>query len=483
MRVIHRVDDPIKLLELSISDDKQKLFARVEPRSNYQEVTFEEVVSAIVSVSRADLIDHDVVQDIVEELRIGKGCESRRVAQGYPAAEGRDGKVVWLARRFSPGAHISAEREFSDFFTLGLFENIEVGAEIARIYKPVSGASGVDAQGNEIFSKVGKPVAVRWDRTIELRVDPAHESYTTAVALAAGYIHDEGTAVAIRDTLNVPGNLDWAFGHIDFVGNVRIGGDVQKGFHIRARGDIEIKGGVIGESVISSQRSIVVRGCHVGTDEFPVTAVGDYTVAIAQSVSANIAGVIFIEREARDCYFNAGVSVIAPKAVIVGGSIWSVHGVEAKILGNEAGLTTSVELRNELEVTKEYRALATSIQKHEAAIAALELHIGPYLKNRSRVPLLKKEFRIKLSGLLDKYDAVVQSLKLLRNKEREMHESKPVQTDARVSVSGMVHAGVVLTSGDAKFEVKEAIKGPISFRRPDQQSEWVIEKFQSIKRG
>ncbi len=483
MRVIQRVDDPIKLLELSISDDKQKIFARVEPRSNHSEVTLDEVISAIISVSRADLVERDVVQDIVEELRVGRGCDSRRVAQGRPAGVGRDGKVVWLARRFTPGAHLSEEREFSDFFTLGLFENIEVGTEIARIYKPVSGEAGVDAQGNEILSKPGKPVAVRWDRSIELRVDPAHDSYTTAIALSAGYIHDAGAAVAIRDTVNVPGNLDWSFGHIDFVGNVKVGGDVQKGFHIRARGDIEVKGGVIGESIISSQRSIVVKGCHVGAGAFPVTAAGDYSVGIAQSVSANIAGTICIEREARDCSFSAGVSVLAPKAVIVGGSVWSVHGIEAKILGNDAGVTTIVELRNELEVTKEYRALAISIQKHEAAIAALELHIGPYLKNRARVPLLKKEFRLKLSGLLEKYDAVVQSLNLLRNKEREMHESKPVQSDARVSVSGIVHAGVVLTSGGVKFEVKEDIRGPISFRRPDQQSEWVIEKFQNIKRG
>jgi uncharacterized protein (DUF342 family) len=483
MRVIHRVEDEVKLLELSISDDKQKLFARVEARPKHQEVSLDEIVAAIVSVSRADLIEKDVVRDIVEELRIGKGCDSRRVAQGRLAANGRDGKVVWLARRFTPGNHISEEREFADFFTMGLFENIEVGAEIARIYKPASGESGVDAQGNEIPSKPGKPAAIRWDRSIEIRVDPANDNYTTAIALVAGYIHDEGASVAIRDTLNVPGNLDWAFGHIDFVGNVRIGGDVQKGFHIKARGEIEIKGGVLGESIISSQKSIIVKGCHVGTEAFPVTAAGDYSVGIAQSVSANVGGTIFIEREARDCSFNAGLSVIAPKATIVGGSVWCVHGLEAKFLGNDAGITTIIELKNELEVTKEYRALATSIKKHETAIAALELHIGPYLKNRRRVPLLKKEFRVKISGLLEKYDSVVQSLERLRNKEREMRESKPIQTDARVSVSGIVHAGVVLTSSDVRFEIKEDIKGPISFRRPDQQAEWIMEKFQSVKRG
>jgi uncharacterized protein (DUF342 family) len=480
MRVIHKVDDDVKLLELSLSDDKQKLFARVEPRDKHQEVLLDDIVKEILSVSRVDLLEKDVVRDIVEELRKGNGCDARRVAQGRPPADGRDGKIVWLARRFRPGEQESGEREFSDFFTLGLFENIEVGAEVARIYKPANGTAGVDAQGNDISAKAGKAVTARWDKSIELRSDPEHENYLTAVATIAGYIHDEGSSVAIRDTLNIPGNLDWAFGHIDFVGNVIVGGDVQKGFHIKARGDITIRGNVIGESILTSQRSITIKGSHQGAAAYAVSAGGDYTAGIANSVSVTAGGSIYIEREARDCSFNAGLSVIAPKANLVGGSIWCVQGVEVKVLGNEAGVTTLVEIKNELEVTKEYRTLSAAIKKHEAAVAALELHIGPYLKNRRRVPLLKKEFRVKIAGLLQKYDSVVTSLGQLRQKEREMRESKPVKSDARIIASAVVHPGVVLTSGESRFEIKEEIKGPISLRRPDHQSEWVIE---SIKKG
>lgn len=483
MRVIHKVEDEYKLLELSISDDKQKLFARVEPRAKYQAVSLDDIVKEIVTVSPSDLIEKDVVRDIAEELRKGRGCDTRRVAQGRLPADGRDGKIVWLARRFCAGSEGAEEREFSDFFTLGLFENIEAGAEIARIYKPAGGAFGVDVQGNEIASKAGKPVSMRWDRSIELRSDPQHENYSTAVALVAGYIHDEGLSVAVRDTLNVPGNLDWSFGHIDFVGHVKIGADVQKGFHIKARGNIDIRGGVIGENILTSQGSLTVKGYHLGVNSPAVTVGGDYMVSIAHGVSATVGGNAYIEREARDCSLNVGLAVVAPKASIVGGTIWCVRGLEAKTLGNEAGVTTIIEIKNELEVTKEYRTLATSIKKHEAAIAALELHIGPYLKNRKRVPLLKREFRVKISVLLQKYDGVVESLSRLREQERQMREAKPVQSDARISVSGIVHAGVVLASGDVRLEIKEDIAGPISFRRPDHQAQWVMEKFQSVKRG
>jgi len=152
-------------------------------------------------------------------------------------------------------------------------------------------------------------------------------------------------------------------------------------------------------------------------------------------------------------------------------------------LGNDSGVTTTVELKNDLEVTKEYRDLAVLIKKHEAAVAALELHIGPYLNSRKRVPLLKKEFRVKITGLLEKYDGVVSSLERLRQQERKMRESKQAQTDARIVVSGVAYAGTVFTLGEARLELKDNVQGPVSFRCPDRNSEWIVEKVQGVKKG
>jgi uncharacterized protein (DUF342 family) len=481
-RPIHKLEDDIKLLELSLSEDKHKIFLRVEPRSKHSEATIDDLVTEITRVTKLDLIERDVVRDIANDLRLGKGCEARRVAQGREAIDGRDGKIVWLARRFNSNNEGFEDREFADFFTLGLFENIEVGSEIARVYKPTQGTSGLDAQGKELPAKSGKTVSMRWDRSIELRDDPDRPAYTTAVAKVAGYIFDDGKSVAIRDTLIVPGNLDWNFGHIDFVGSVKVGADVQKGFHIKARGSIEIKGSIIGDNLISAQGSLAVGELHQGTGDHPVSVVGDYRVGIAHGVVANVGGDIFIGCEARDCTLSAALAVFVQKGSIVGGSVWCVRGLEVKVLGNEAGVTTIVELKNELEVTKEYRLLLNSIKKHQTALAALELHIGPYLNNRRRVPLLKREFRVKLTGLLEKYDAVKLSLGKLEERERGMRELKSERAEAWISVSGCVHQGVVLTSGDLRYEVKEDIRGPVTFRRPVGHTDWLLDKFKSLVR-
>jgi uncharacterized protein (DUF342 family) len=483
MRVIHRIDDSIKKVELSVSEDRMKLFAKIMPKEEHFNATLEQLVEQISEITPAELLEMDVLRDVCKELREGKGCDNRRVARGKPAEPGRDGKVVWLARRFSPTAASNDQREFSDFFTLGLFENIEAGKEVARIYSPAGGAPGMDVLGKPVSPREGRNVAMRWDKTLELRSDPEQGNVTSVIATCAGYIHEEGNSAAIRDTIQIQQNLDWRTGHIDFVGSVRVSGDVQKGFHIKARGDITIGGNVLGENILSSGGSISIDGYHLGDLSVPVVLKEDYSVAIAQGVSVNAGGNIFIDREARDCTLRAGMAVLAGRASIVGGTVWCVKGVEADVLGNQAGVVTIVELRNELEVTKDYRTLADNIKKHEAGLAALELHIGPYLKNRRRVPLLNNQFRAKISALLDRYDQVSKSLDTLREQEKKMRESKQVPQDARISASTAIHAGVVLSSGDARLELKESVEGPVSFHRIDQRGEWLKDRFQSIKRG
>jgi uncharacterized protein (DUF342 family) len=479
MRVIQRIEDDTKKVELSISDDRLKLFAKVIPGEQCANATLDQFLANLTEVTPKDLIEMDVVTDVVKELKEGKGCDSRRVARGRSPETGRDGKIVWMVRRFIPDPKAREGREFTDLFTLGLFENVEVGTEIARVYRPSRGDSGMDVQGKELPAKPGQAAGLRWDRSVEVKEDPEHENYASVVAAVAGYVHQEGNIGAVRDTLDLRGNLDWNTGHIDFVGQVRIAGDVQKGFNIKARGDVTVGGNVMGENVISSQGSVSIKGYHIGGEGSSLTTKGDYTTLIANGVTANVGGTIYIGKEARDCTLRAGMLVSAPDAAIVGGTIWCVEGAEIRTLGNQAGLTTVIELRNELEVTKEYRELSQNIAKHETAVAALELHIGPYLKNRGRVPLLKTQFRQKITALLDRYDGVVKSLDRLREQERTMRESKPVQEGVRVSILKQAHAGVVLLSNDARLELKESVPGPVSYRRSETSAEWVEAKNQS----
>ncbi len=483
MRVVHRHQSEQMILELSVADDKLKLFARVVPQPNHAEVSESEIFAELLKVTVEELIERDVVRDITDQLREGKGCEGRRVAKGEPPAIGKDGKVVWLVRRFRQGASVDSSRELADFYNLGLFENIEAGHEVARVYRPTAGTAGMDVFGKPIASKSGKAVTARFDKTLEWKPNEDRQDYQTLVAMVSGYAHEESGRICIKDVLVISGNLDYEMGHVDFIGGVRVGGDVQKGFHIKARGDIEIVGSVLGENQLTSEGSVTVRGFHQGGDGSIVRARNNYTVKIAQNVTADVGGTIAILKESRDCSFRASVAVVAENAAVVGGTIWCVKGFEGKTLGNPAGVRTVVELRNELEVTPEYRRVEERIKKHEVAIAALELHIGPYLHNRKRVPLLAPKFKMKLLELLSKYDGVQASMTKLHDSLKQMREAKPMEESSRINVLGMAYAGVVLNTTAATLEFHEDRKGPVSFKPPAGEGEWTTPEYEPLQKG
>jgi uncharacterized protein (DUF342 family) len=126
MRVAHRFQNDRMQLELSVSDDKLKLFARIVPQTDSANAEVSDLQEQLLKVTQDSLIEEGVVKDIIAQLRQGKGCEGRRIAKGEPSIQGRDGKLVWLVRRFRPGSGIDPNKELADFYNLGLFENIEV---------------------------------------------------------------------------------------------------------------------------------------------------------------------------------------------------------------------------------------------------------------------------------------------------------------------------------------------------------------------
>lgn len=483
MRVVHRYQSEQMNLELSISDDKLKLFAKVIPQPKYHDASEAVFLEELLKVTKEERIELDVVQDIIRQLHQEKGCEGRRVAKGEPAIQGRDGKIVWLVRRFRQGASVDSGRELADFYNLGLFENVEAGRDVGRVYKATEGRPGIDVMGMPIPSKAGKPVTEKFDKSLAFKPDEEREDYQTLIAAVSGYAHEESGKVTIRNLLIIPGNLDYEMGHIDFIGNVRVGGDVQKGFHIKARGDIEIVGSVLGENQLTSEGSITIRGFHQGGEGSMLSARNNYTVGIVQNITSDVGGNITILKEARDCAFRASAAVIAPQATIVGGTIWCVKGFEGKILGNSAGVRTTVELRNELEVTPEYRRVEESIKKHEVAIAALELHIGPYLQNRKRVPLLAAKFKQKITELLNKYDGVQASLAKLQESMKQMREAKPMEESSRINILGKVYSGVVLNTINAKYVFTEDKQGPLSFKPQPAGGEWASIPYEPLQKG
>ena len=394
MKTIKSVKDNRKVVDVKLADDKLKLFISVKPIEGAVEFTSQELLDILAPLGSKELLDLAIISDIVAGLNSGKACEDRRIAKGDPCIPGLNGKVVWLVKRLSKSAEVKTdEKGFTDFVSLNLFENVEVGQTIARVYKPKAGVEGKDALGKPIPAPPGKPAVYSLQQSVELKTG---DSFDQIVAKIAGYALEESGKIAVNDTLSVSGDLGFNYGSIDFVGSVKISGDVAKGFSIKAKGPIHILGSLQGDNRISSDQEIVVGGYHFGGERSSVIGKKGYKVRGARQVTVDVDGRIEVEKEALDCRFQTREAMHAPEALIVGGEYRVVLGAEVKQLGNEMEMPTTVVLCSGAEATLEYVQLQNNIKRHEEAAHLITLHLGPFAHARPRIELLQPDHRDKM---------------------------------------------------------------------------------------
>lgn len=482
MAPLHTVRDERKTLEFHLSEDRLKLFVSATPGPQCAEIQDDEIMQEVAHLAPALLVDADVVKDLTQQLKQGIPSPERRVARGTPAIDGKDGKLVWLVRRYQtiPDPKESESR-FADFFHLGLFENVRKGQEIARIYKPKQGKVGIDVLGKNINPKPGRPAQIRIDKSLALTPSNKPEGYDILISGTDGYVREEDGKIAILNVLEIPHNLDYSIGHVDFIGSVVVHGDINKGFNIKARGDITIDGSVVGDNVLVSEGQITVKGFHQGGETAAVFATGGYTVPVAHHVKAQVKGDIVVGKEALDCSFRTTTHLDIRNGTLHGGEVWCVNGVDVKELGNEAGISTRIELRNPQEISEEFASLQLNVKKHETAVATLELHLGPYARQRSRIIHLNGGIKDKLTALIQKYDRVKASLTTLRAQAAVLAGDTAVNQEAKISVGKTLHAGVALVARDSEIVVKNDESGPFTLKFSSQSGEWVKGSYEAIE--
>lgn len=458
-----------------VSEDNLKLFVDVKKLTG-DPITEEMVIALLSQKISKEIIHQGVIADIVETLNKGKEANERRVVKGTLAQDGHDGKVVFMVRKFTGVAEPG-----STYFDLSLFDNVKPGDVVARIYAPKNGLEGFDALGKKIPAKPGKPVKVTFDKTIEQRPGEAESGYEILVAQAEGYLSEDTGKLLIKDELSIAGSIDFHIGNLNFLGKIKVSADVMPKFRVEAKSDVEVYGAVRGENrIISREGSVTVKGFAFGGKDSSIFAGRDIDLSVAQEITAEAIGNIFLQKEAQSCIFRAGKSVLGPKAILSGGVHFAVVGIEVQSLGNQSGALTHIHLCSSVETTTDYLKLSSELESHEKAEQLIEMHLGPFAKNSSRIQLLKSPHREKMEALLKKYNQVVESKKILIEKKKVMLQSGVTNDTPRVSVQKKIYPGVHIHAGEEIFSIQEEISKPISIEFSNSEKKFTTTEFKAL---
>ncbi len=317
------------------------------------------------------------------------------VATGKPAFDGANGNIVDSFPREAVRSLEVDEFDRVDYTALNLIHNVKQGQEICRLIKPTEGEPGRTVLDTEIPAKCGKSVPLPKGRNTEISEDG-----TLLIASIAGDVEFTGRSFQVKPVLEIPGNVDFSTGNINFLGDINIRGDVLSGFTVRAMGNIQVAGVVeAGSTVEAGGDLVVVKGI-----------LGDGTTIIRahRSIFSKYIenSTIYVRENLQtDCIINSQiysdgeVLVVSGRGTIIGGRIWAAKRINALTVGARSECRTSVMLGGLPCTNFEYEIVQRELKMLEMELEKLECQLDSTgkssLLDKTRMKLSLAELKLK----------------------------------------------------------------------------------------
>lgn len=463
---VHQLDEGRYTLTLTVSPDRMRLLcsAAVPKEALAPPLSWQEVSTLIEKSLNVKELDQAVLRDVVQLLNQGKEVPERRIKKGIEPKAARDGRLVLLVKPFTEKRQLnekeSANPSLQAILNQHWFDNLKIGQVVARIYPPQKGTAGSDIFGTPLILPEGRPINVQIKGGLSRRATSF--GYEEIVADDEGMVIHEANTLQLRTELLIEGNLDLRIGHLDFVGAVRVKGDISGDLSVRGERGIEVLGDVRGASLYAPRGKIQVRGNVFGGGKAIIRCGDIVELGSAQELDVEASGAILLQRGAVDCSLRSRSVVASVKGALVGGETMTPHGVTALFIGNEAGQPTPIKVVNEIETRAEVISLRVFIEDCHTALNLIELHLGPFKKFSPRLPLANPEVRERLERLRAKHLEITERLVASEEELKKITRQELRHVGPLISFTGAVWPGVSVNLGGNKWSTIDKIDGPAS---------------------
>ncbi|KMY66471.1 hypothetical protein AAU61_14970 [Desulfocarbo indianensis] len=337
----------------------------------------------IVKLLRDEGIKHGIqpqaLREAVEKLLKGEDVDGQIVAVGKRPQEGRDASIevkvslesVRVGRQTASG-HI-------DFRDKGPLPVVEAGTPLAVLTPEAPGQPGITVRGERI--EPPKPHTLKFRKGHGVNIE---QDGRVLVAAAQGMvIRRDDDHFEIREVFEVKGDVDFASGHVDFPGVVKVDGAVLSDFKVRCY-DLEV-GELEPRSQVEVRDNLVVRGGIMGSQ---VKVGGKVVARFIRDTHISCKGDVVVENEIVQSIIEAEGKVTVTSSVgrVVNSKIFAVRGVTLSeiVSTGKGGSVIQLGVRPEFEqavysvrttlkdMEKETRALAEAVEAQSEELVTTE---------------------------------------------------------------------------------------------------------------
>ncbi len=457
--------EPVKIAEASnikpvagmvmarISQDGMEAFLRISPPKHGGEpVSLEQAINALKAQGVVFGLDQERVQRAVD---LGNTGEEVPVAFGVPVEMGKDAELHYHYE--TSGIKIQP-KELSDgrvdFYNLNLIQNVVNGQVLITKTPLTTGIEGTTVTGKAIPTKPGKDASIKAGKNTELI-----DNNCTLISTDSGHIVNQGGKISILPVYEVPGDVDFSTGNVDFVGNVVIKGNITEGFLVKAQGDVEVRGSIAGGSVMASGHLQVKNGIQ-GVGKGIVQCGGNVFTKFIENAKVSADGDIIVGEAIMHSYLNAKGTVMVGgrKGVLVGGITRAGGEITAKIVGSNLSTNTELESGVNPELREKYITASASFEEAKQNLDKTQkafVLLKTMESNLGELPTDKKAMLVKVSRAQFQMMALVQTL---QEQVKELAEELEINNRGKINISGIVHPGVKIIIGPSVYNVGDSLQ-------------------------
>jgi len=344
------------------------------------------------------------------------------VARGKPPEDEIPAHLVVESALLAPPKRADSEKSF-DHKAYSPFLFVKKGDVLARMIQRREGVMGSDIHGTSLpYEK----------RKIE-QAKPGKNTVWAGgnvVAERDGRFVLQGDSFCVNEVLEVVGDVDYATGHVDFSGDVIVGGEVKRGFRIHAGGSLCCAKVIDATEVLCGGDLVAGQGI-LGRLEGTVRAGGAVRARFVENCTVEAGGTVEIQVGSLNSTIRTLERlVMGTRGVIVGGSVDALDGAAACQIGSPSG--TRTEIHCGVDYTVERKLLAIRDRNQALALRLMQLE-QLAAGGRMKAPQAE-ELKGKLKNAIARLNDAARSLIGLLDRNES----------AEISVRETVHPGTLI---------------------------------------
>ncbi len=317
-------------------------------------------------------VTHGILEDDIAELCIaleqGVAPVWNCVARGMRAVPGEDERLEFRADRQKVAGKIRQDGSM-DMRDLNLIQTVDGGDLVAVLHPPTAGEKGYTLKGVELETIPGRELKV--EAKDNIRVENGENQELCFFAEQPGLIVYRNQKLSVEPLYLVKGNVDFSTGNIDVECNLQINGTICSDFIVKSSKNVLVAGSIEPGAKLVVAGDLEVKGGILG-ETTEITVLGNLQAEYIQAAKVRVKGEIRVRQY---IFFSNVLSVgaieVGPGSgtrggSITGGSVCSSTSISAKSCGSPSNVPTTLDLEPHPKQMAALKALNRAIKECQA---------------------------------------------------------------------------------------------------------------------